>query len=410
MSSTENLLNICKVCLLLVLFMSDGHACQHLYALPQQAEEDTIAAKTYDVISRHIEAMGGKSNWEQVHGIKKTGQYTSFSLTGPFTTIITDGGLLYTHYPHGKHEVTEGFDGKVHWTIDPWQGFDFPRKLNKSEKNVLSQKADFFTPFLHYQERGYQASYQGDVVIDGLPLIQIELIRSNGFSETWYLHANNLLPYKYISQWVDFTYPAAAETFFDDFREVNGLLIPFYRETTYGTRHITTEIEEIAINPHFSDSLFVMPGCTGMDMIRSICGSWNMKAEVMTRAGQWQVSDSSKVYIGLLPDGRIHGRLEYDMAFPVNTTFTINYNRRSEQYQMVIFSEMFATTDIFSGILSDDMLILNETSSGSQSENATRTRYLFDLTDNEIFSITRSRSNDGGNSWQQAERLFFMAN
>lgn len=362
------------------------------------------------VISMHLEAMGGKKNWESVKSLRLSGQFTSFSLTNDFTTIITREGKLYSHYQHGKHPITEGYDGITYWMIDPWQGFDFPRKVNKAEKNVLSQKAETGTPLLHYHKKGYEVVYKGDTLIDGNELVALELTRADKLPETWFLYAKSFLPYKYISQWVDFTVPVPAETFFDDFREVEGIMIPFYMETVYSTRLIITQLEQVDVNPDTSDTIFSMPVIAEIRKIEPLKGEWNLEVEMMTRSGQWRTIDNSSATFGFTPDGRLQGQLAYDVAFPVHATMCLSYNHQLAKYQLSVFSEMFATTDLYTGNFEDATLVLDDLYAMATVETESRTsltRYTLSMPDNGRFVIERHRSTDKGETWMALERIHF---
>lgn len=177
--------------------------------------------------------------------MKVTGQFTAFSEEKDIVILKTDDGKYYSELHLGQFKVKEAFDGKAGWTIDPWHEFLFPRELNKAEVNVFLQKAEFFTPFYSYKEKGHEVELIGEQKVDGVDVYAIKLTRSNGKSETWYLDVNTYLEYKCQSDWVDFAYPSPAESYFDDFRTVNGLVIPYFIERTFFQRDRITQIENI---------------------------------------------------------------------------------------------------------------------------------------------------------------------
>lgn len=364
------------------------------------------------IIDQHIAAHGGMEKLSSIHSMKLTGDFTSFSVVHDFETIKTSDGWFYSSYNLGKHRVTEGYDGNVFWTVDPWQGFDFPRKINQTEKHVIMQKADIVTPFFMWKEKSYEVRFLGREHVDGMEMYVLELTRPGMPAETWYLNANTFLAYKYNSQWVDFTYPMQAESFFDDYREVGGIVLPFYMEQTFSTRHRITQIEQVLINSNLDDHIFEMPPCEFMDKISLLDGTWDVGVQLMTRQGNWHEAGNVHSTFRFIDRNRIQGNISYDMVFPASNDYIFSYNKRSSNYQLIQFNELFSTTDLFHGTIADNTLILDnlpeEEMANSQAEQGNQrayTRYIISLVTNEVITIERKQSNDRGETWRDAEKL-----
>ncbi len=364
------------------------------------------------IIEKHIAAHGGVEKLSSVHSMKLTGDFTSFSVVHDFVTIKTSDGWFYSTYNLGKHRVTEGYDGDVFWTIDPWQGFDFPRKINQVEKHVIMQKADLITPFFMWKEKNYEVRFLGREDIDGMEMNVLELTRPGMPAETWYINSNTSLAYKYHSQWVDFTYPMQAETYFDDYREVDGLVMPFYTEQTFSTRHRITQIKEVLINSNLDERIFRMPSCKYMDKLAMLDGTWDVDVQVMTRQGSWHEIGTVHSTFCFMDRNRLQGNISYDMAFPASNDFIFSYNKRTDQYQLIQFSELFSVTELFQGSFTNNKLILDnlpeEGAVNSHSETGNQrayTRYIISLDTMEAITIERKQSTDRGENWRDAEKL-----
>jgi hypothetical protein len=364
------------------------------------------------IIDQHIAAHGGVEKLSSIHSIKLTGDFTSFSVVHDFETIKTSHGCFFSSYNLGKHRVTEGYDGNVFWTVDPWQGFDFPRKINQTEKHVILQKADLVTPFFMWKEKNYEVRFLGREYVDGMEMYVLELTRPEMPAETWYFNTSTYLAYKYNSQWVDFTYPMQAESYFDDYREVDGIIIPFYMEQTFSTRHRITQIEQVLINSNLDERTFNMPSCEFMDKIAILEGTWDVGVQLMTRQGNWHEAGKVLSTFHFVDRNRIQGNISYDMAFPASNDYIFSYNKRTNNYQLVQFSELFSTTDLFHGTLAENKLVLDnlpeELMADSQAEPGNQriyTRYIITLDTNEEITIERKQSNDSGETWRDAEKL-----
>ena len=211
------------------------------------------------ILAKHVEAYGGEENWQRVDALQLTGKHTSFSERGDYLAIKTRDGRFYSDYNLGKHRLTEGFDGDTFWFVNPWFGTNQPMTMNDTVINVVRQKAELFSPFYRWKEKTDQITFIGREETDGLDTYIIRFSRPGMPPEEWYIDAHTFLAYKYTSQWEDFTTPANAVTYFDDYRTIYGIVIPFYIEQVFSSRHTETIIEEVIINPMIDETIFSMP-------------------------------------------------------------------------------------------------------------------------------------------------------
>ena len=270
-----------------------------------------FAQSVDDIIEKHIKAHGGEKALNKIKSIELSGTYTSFSTSGKFKTIKLHSGEYYSEFDLGQHYVYEGNDGKLAWTIDPWQDILFPRRINKSEKNVFDQKAELITPFYKYKNKGHKVELKGKEDLDGTEVYVLHLIRNNGFTETWYLDAKTYLEVKYTSQWIDFAYPIQADTYFDDFRKVEGIIIPYYIEREFRNRNRFTEITNLVINGKYNEDIFRMPVVEEFEKLSFMKGKWWAVAESMTRRGTWYKTDSIKTEVKYADRNMLHTTLDY---------------------------------------------------------------------------------------------------
>ena len=229
--------------------------------------------------------------------------------------------------------------------------------------------------------------------------------------ETWYIDNQTFLVYKSITPWVDFATPMVAETYYDDYREVNGLLLPHYIEQTFSTRHTVTEIEKVVVNPDFHSGIFRMTPCQHMQKLDAITGTRDVQVEMMTRAGSLHTFD--QVTGTFEKSGRdvLQGSISYEVSFPVTTRYTLNYNRHTGRYQLVVYNELHSTTHLFNGNWMDGSFVFDNLPEEGQNEtsaSATQqplTQYVFTVKDDQTFLLERNRSVNNGETWQQVKRL-----
>ena len=348
-----------------------------------------------EIISKHINAHGDVEKWETIKSMKITGKFTAFSVEKDFFAIKTDDGAYYAEVHLGQHKVIESFNGETGWTIDPWQDFVFPRELNKTEVNVFYQKADFFTPFYKYNEKGYKAELIGEHNVDGIDTYVIKLTRPNGKSETWYLDANTYLEYKSESEWVDFAYPSPAESYFDDFRTIDGLVIPYFVERTFFQRDRIMQIEDIEFNPEIDESIFVMPQSTEIKKLAFLEGEWDVKVDVWTRRGSWLNIDSTVSNINFVAANMLEEKIQYDRIFVQSKIIDYTYNSSTKKYRLTVFNEFSSDIEVFEGNFTDSTFAVENTfiSYGDSTQNNTFFQIIFSNIEEDSYIVEIKRSN-----------------
>jgi hypothetical protein len=335
-----------------------------------------------------------------------TGQFTHFSVQHPFLTVLQRPGSFYSEFHIGHQFVREGYDGEVGWTIDPWQGFAFPRRVNRAELNVFYQKAEFATPFFDYRERGYLVEYVGEDNVDGLDMLVLQLTRQNNQVETWYLDANTYLEYKTIAQWIDFATPMASEVFYDDFREVDGLTIPFFMERMFANRHLVTQIEAVELNPDIDPEVFSVPPCEGMQRLAVMEGEWDVQVEMQNRQGNWVVADSTTTSVDWAHRDVLQFKVFYGGAFPATHLMTLSHHRRDSLYQLSVLNDFYSSTEVFEGRFNDGTLVLENIHS-TQGESKTPLQLHIQMPEPDYFLVERLRTADQGATWTVFEKLHY---
>ncbi|WP_421919069.1 hypothetical protein [Marinifilum sp.] len=363
-----------------------------------------------EIISKHITAHGGKDKWAKVKALKISGRFTAFSLEKEFTCYKTKCGAYYADLYLGEKHVFEGFNGKCGWTIDPWQEIDYARNINASETNVFKQKAEFFTPFLNYKERGHKVEYLGKENVDGLEMFVIELTREDGKSEKWYLDTNTYLEYKCEAPWVDFAQSVPAEMYYDDFREVDGLIIPFFIERIFWQRDRITQIENIEVNPKVDTSLFAMPKRKEIAKLAYMEGNWNVTLEFVGRRGNLQDRGTTESCIKFTSTNLLQENISYENHFPNTLSINYTYDAASKKYRIAAFNDFTSTFELYQGELKENVLLVEDTKiSYSDIKMPARTCRQFTYTKINMheFIVENKISNDQGKTWKPQAKLTY---
>ena len=361
------------------------------------------------VISKHLAAHGDIQKWEAIKSMEITGRFTAFSEEEDFYALKTNDGCYYSELHLDKFKVIEAFNGKDGWTIDPWQEILFPRELNKAEVNVFYQKAEFFTPFYKYKEKGIKSELLENQEVDGMEMIVIKLTRPNNSVEMWYLDAKTYLEYKCESDWIDFAYPAPAESYFDDFRTIDGIVIPFFIERIFYQRNRVLQIENINFNIEMDESIFEMPQSKEIKKLTFLVGEWDVKVDMMTRRGTWYNIENTVSNISWQATNMLQEKIKYDMIFVQSKIINYTFNSDIEQYQLLVYNSFSSDFKVFEGSFVDTTFTLERSliSNGDTTRVKSYGQFVYSNMEEDGFVLEINASRDEGKTWSPRQKFTY---
>ncbi len=363
-----------------------------------------------EIIAKHISAHGSTEKWNKVEALKITGQFTAFSLEKDYTCYKTKSGFYFGDFYLGEERVIESFNGETGWTIDPWQEMDYARNLNSGEVNVFLQKAEFFTPFFNYKEKGHTVEYTGIDTIDGIEVFVLKLTRTNDKTEIWFLNTKTYLEYICKSDWVDFARTLPSETFFDDFRTVDGLVIPFYIERTFWQRSRILQIENVEINPEIDENMFVMPRRKEIEKLMFLQGEWDVKVQVWTRRGTWYDLGKTTSSFQFTSTNMLQENISYDRIFHISKTVNYTYNESSENYRISVFNDLSSSFNVYEGEFNDTAFVFDDTKiifGDTIKEGNEHIQYSINKIGKDSLIIERKSSMDKGETWNPKDKFTY---
>jgi outer membrane lipoprotein-sorting protein len=365
-----------------------------------------------EIIKNHVAAHGGQKNWNAIQSMKITGNYTSFSDVKPFAAVVSKEGKYRSDYIMGQHKVVEVFDGDFAWSINPWWDVTFPYKSLPAETTVMKQRLEFCSPFYNYKEKGYKVEYLGEENVDDVDCYKLKLIREEGVEETWYLNKETFLEFKSLGLRQNFGRLYPAEIYFDDFRKIGDVVIPFFRESSFIHRYRVLEFSNIELNVDIDYNTFIMPKTDEMQKMNSLVGNWSVVYEMQGRRG-WHKMDSVDCNINFIENTNfLRGYIEYNSSFPMRKEFNWSFNSKTNRYRLAVLNAYSSNIAIFESEVSDTLFAFENThikyDSTYQIGGAVKYE-IKDITDNS-FLMHVSQSSDNGATWRFAEKFTFTRN
>ena len=153
------------------------------------------------------------------------------------------------------------FDGTSGWKLRPFLGRREIEPYSAEEMLLASQQTDLDGPLIDFAAKGNKLALVGTEPVEGRDAYKLKLTMSNGQVRNVWVDAQTFLEVKIDGSRQLDGKPRPVWTFFREYKQVGGLMIPHLLETTAegvkGSQKII--IEQVALNPIIDDSRFAQP-------------------------------------------------------------------------------------------------------------------------------------------------------
>ncbi len=358
------------------------------------------------LVAKHREARGG-DGWDSIRALTLRGNFIAFSKMHPFIQHRTAEGMFYFDHWLEDKKVVMGFDGESPWWVNEWFG-TWATRVTGLDRSVFMQDLDFPNVFFHLTD-DFELEYKGEGEVDGMDAHVLTLTRPDGWEETWYFDPKTFLELGRESTGSDFGSPADQRTIFDDFREVEGVMIPFYVESQWYTRNRVMEVQEVEVNGTIDADLFRMPDPTGMGELQTLAGAWKVKME--SRQQPNGPFEEAEVEAQVTP--RLRGamlEISYTSPDSRQVISQLSYDRFADAYRLVSIDDTTTYMDVQEGTLADEKLMLSNSETNTQFETfgfTIKERTTFSGISADGFNVEVENSMDGGESWFVSNKMAF---
>ena len=373
------------------------------------------AAEPPGVVAKCARALGGEENWRQIRTLEMRGTETSLGLSRPFLIRRKRPDLYRVESQAQGDRSIEAHDGSMSWVqMDMTVGFKghWPAPAPSFVGVWLEVDAEFAPPCIELRERGHGPKELGEADCDGVPCYGIELTLRNGQVETWYVDRETFLPILRTRVKPYAGHLAEERVFYDDYREVSGVMLAHYTEQEFGNLYRVREFESVDVDVDIADSEFALPPPAGMEKLRPLAGRFNVKVEsFMPGLPALETETLSEIRTDFH-----HAALTEEaslVVFPglhlrVRRLFT--YDRFRDVFRIAYLDDSTAHLDILEGAFEQDRLVVSNLSTETgwkffdQPRHARQSFYEISSVG---FKLDVELSTDGGETWSLERRLTY---
>jgi outer membrane lipoprotein-sorting protein len=216
-----------------------------------------------DVISAYLKARGGLPKIRAIQTERVTGTI-SFgpNLEGPFFVERKRALKMHMELSVAGQTLIRVYDGKsVGWIYNPFVPQPSVTPMTSDDIRGISEEADFEGPFIDYKSKGNQIEYAGKEDVDGKQANKLKLTNKYGDISYFFFDPSTGLILKWQGTRKNGDKDIPWQTYFRDFRAVDGLQYPFLVESgAIGSDQIQKIVAtKIEINVPLDDATFGQP-------------------------------------------------------------------------------------------------------------------------------------------------------
>jgi CubicO group peptidase (beta-lactamase class C family) len=225
-------------------------------AAQAQSVDTSVLGKitTEQVLEKYVEALGGKAALEKITSRMAKGTFEAAA------TAINGQVEIYNKAPNkrmihfqvsGQGEAREGFNGTTGWEQDPDDGLT---ELSGAQLAQARRDADFYQP-LRLHELYPKIEIKGKVKLRDHDAYLLEAPR-NGRPKKWFFDVETGLLLRTEERDAKGKLEGAED--YDDYREVDGVKVPFAISLIADER-LNVKLVEVKHNVNINDSMFDKP-------------------------------------------------------------------------------------------------------------------------------------------------------
>jgi hypothetical protein len=229
------------------------------FALSQMTQAQTID----DVVAKILEARGGLEKTKAVQTERISGTvYFNPETYGPFVAEFKRPGKMHNEVTIENKTVIRVFNGKdAGWEVNPFMGKDTPVAMSAEELKDVATEADFDGPIVDAKAKGNTLELAGMDKVEGHDVYAVKVTHKNGKVSSYFYDAKTYLLAKWSGTESVNGESITRETYFHEYRDVQGLKFPFELISNNSATDVVQRIlvDKVEIDPQIDDSHFGKP-------------------------------------------------------------------------------------------------------------------------------------------------------
>ncbi len=214
-----------------------------------------LSAQSIEEIVKNFAAANKFDKISGYQTIKLTGKATMMGMDMPVVIYMKNPNKVRSVATIGGQEMIQVFDGEKGWVINPMTGSKTPVALGQEEANQML-RSSVFQNYLDNYLKNNMLKLEGTENVNGRPAFKIKATIEGGNVIRFFIDKSSYLLVKTIADVKQGGIPVSLESFFSDYAETNGFILPMTTTTSAGGMEFVYKYTDVKVNEPMDDSIF----------------------------------------------------------------------------------------------------------------------------------------------------------
>ncbi len=220
----------------------------------------TSAQTADEVIQKYSAALGGLDAFNKVTSAKMTGTVTQQSVDMPITTQLINNKAARTDIEVMGYQIINVYANGAGWKQNHFAGVETPTEITGTELIEAKAQASLVNHLMDYKNRGHKVELLGQEDVEGVKCYKISLVnKDDNKTTTYFINVADYILIKSVTPREMQGQQVEVDTFYSDFKEVNGLKFAMTRtQKVMGQDFASIKLDKIELNVTIDESIFKM--------------------------------------------------------------------------------------------------------------------------------------------------------
>jgi hypothetical protein len=217
-----------------------------------------VSAQTADdVISRYLDAIGGKKTISKINSLVVAGSMEIEGMEGSTKTTTLSGKGVKMELDMMGSMIVNCITDQGGWTINPFMGGSDPEDIPEDQYNSAKYQIVIGGPFINYAEMGFKAELAGEETIGDSKAVKVRLTSPEDIISDHLFDTES----GYLIQTIEDGDMGENISTFSDYRKTDGFAVPYSVEISAagGQALIYATVEKVEVNLPVDESIFNRP-------------------------------------------------------------------------------------------------------------------------------------------------------
>jgi hypothetical protein len=212
------------------------------------------------IVNKYFETIG-QNNKNNIESAIATGTTLQFGQETSFRQIQKRPDKAYkeTLLADGRI-IKQGYNGQSGWMLASWMNEAEPVELLGPDLKTIKDENNMEDDLWNWKEKGHKLILAGKENMAGKKVYQLTLTKADGDIDEMYIDTESFLLTKVVKKTSINGSEAEFEVFYDDYRNIDGVLLPFKVEQRFNNQTgMVVNFKEIRFNIEVDDKIFDKP-------------------------------------------------------------------------------------------------------------------------------------------------------